>query len=189
VGLLEAVEAVLPAAGCRHRAVDVLLGGGGRQHPLLVLRRGEVGRWGQQLRGVVGARGVRVVSRVRRVRSTAQENPTVVLLGGGDVGFGGILGLRQQNTKWPQKHSCPRKRRGGGHRHSRTSPFPYLLSGKRSDFIPTPRLLPRSRMRPRGHQLPRKLPRVHGLPPRPHCGQQVPPRDGEEEKSEEEPVS
>lgn len=94
MGLLEAVEAVLPAACCRRRAVDVLLGGGGCQHPLLVLRRGQVGRRGQQLCGVVGARRVRVVGRVRRVRSTAQENPTVVLLGGGMAGRGGGRGTR-----------------------------------------------------------------------------------------------
>lgn len=90
MGLLEAVEAVLPAARCRRRAVDVLLGGGGCHHPLLVLCRGQVGRRGQQLRGVVGARRVRVVGRIRRVRSTAQENPMVVLLGGG-VGWAGEM--------------------------------------------------------------------------------------------------
>ena len=86
MGLLEAVEAVLPAA--RRRAVDVLLRGGSSQHPFLVLCRGQVGRRGQQLRGVVGARRVRVVGRVRRVRSTAQENPTVVLLGRESAGRG-----------------------------------------------------------------------------------------------------
>lgn len=86
MGLLEAVEAVLPAARGWRRAVDVLLGGDGRQHPLLVLCRGQVGRRGQELRGVVGARGVRVVGCVRCIRSTAQENSMVVLLGGGSAG-------------------------------------------------------------------------------------------------------
>lgn len=92
VGLLEAVEAVLPAARCRRRAVDVLLLGGSCQHPLLVLCWGQVGRRGQQLRRVVGARWVRVVGCIRRIRSTAQENPTVVLLEVGAAGWGVFWG-------------------------------------------------------------------------------------------------
>lgn len=61
VGLLGAVEAVLPAA--RWWSVAVFWRGDRWQHPLLVLCR-QVGRGGQQLCRVVGACRVRVLSSI-----------------------------------------------------------------------------------------------------------------------------
>lgn len=90
VGRLGTVEAVLAAA--RRRAVDVLLGGHGRQDPLLVLGR-QVGGGGQQLCRVVGARRVRVVGGVRGVGPTARGKAKGRTGGRGRGGQGAGFGM------------------------------------------------------------------------------------------------
>lgn len=191
MGLLEPVEAVLPAA--RRRAVDVLLGGGSHQHPLLVLHRGLVGRWCQELCRVVGARWVRVVGRIRCIRSMVQENPTVVFMGREGLGrgvsgmwvFWEYFGVETAKQEMGTKYRCAKTERAEG-RRTPTQFLPLAAEWKVLQLYPITKAAPEVLVATLKAPAASELLWMYGLSSQPSYRQRIPPKT---EKSKGEVVS